>query len=100
MLPNRTRLVSFPQDSEPLTETDYQVGDYIWINPRANLYRAALLCFAGEASTKKGPKLLKQLQKEKAVLVTPPRSFEGIIRERVRCQAQANSLHSCFTTSR
>jgi hypothetical protein len=74
---NRKLLVTLP---EPLTEADFQIGDAVQINPGAHLYRKALLCFAAEASTSKGPKLLKRLQKEKALLITPPRAFEGVIR--------------------
>jgi hypothetical protein len=79
---NRKGVVRMPRNSEPLTEADFQVGDAVRIAPQAHLYRKALLCFAGEASISKGPKLLRRLQKEKALLITPPRSFEGLIREK------------------
>jgi hypothetical protein len=57
----------------------YQIGDNVWVKPGAHLYRKALLCFSGEASTSKGPKMLERLQKRRPFW-SRSRGVQGVIR--------------------
>jgi hypothetical protein len=76
---NRKFLVRLPGRKQ-LPEIDYQVGDKVWINGAAHLYRDFILCFSGEASARRGKKMFKQLQASKSLLILPPVRYPGFIK--------------------
>jgi hypothetical protein len=62
---------------ESPTKRDYQIGEKVWLKPCAHLYRDCLMCFA---STSRGAGMLRRLERAKALLITPPAAFDGVIK--------------------